>query len=380
MKLLFLFLLTFSPLVSGQERPGFYTVEGEADCVRDFGSVIFLKGESSSPIPSGRNCRVQFQNNDLRTVGLCSRFQSHRGDTRKYPANTMAAFEEAMLQGFSGFELDIWLSKDGKAIVSHDNKLKAGTNCKGKISEKLSSEIARCQAVRSSLIPEKKIFSKKSPSPQPIPELKEVLEKYLKDDRAQQLVIDIKPIPGGEALIKALQEAYPNCAPEECLKLQKKLTFISQAPEDVPLLKNAFPEANIALESNKTVSGFIDHPEDDYWTEACQNNTLSMSFNSLFDLRLKILKYLLGQNNNPKRNFHILFERNRSQEKPKRILGWTVNGKSGIKALKNYHLDDVLTDLPYEKVVEYLMEETNSEEMKANIIKLKNGKEIGCER
>jgi hypothetical protein len=57
-----------------------------------------------------------------------------------------------------------------------------------------------------------------------------------------------------------------------------------------------------------------------------------------------------------------------------------VNTKSGIKALKKYQLDDVLTDLPWEKVVEYLMEETKSEEMKAKIIKLKNGKKMGSEK
>lgn len=380
MKFLSLILLLFSGLLFAQERPGFYTVEGETDCIRDFGSVIFLKGESFSPVPPDRNCRVKFQNNDLRTVGLCSRFQSHRGDTRKYPANTLAAFEDAIAQGFSGVELDIWLSKDGKAIVSHDNKLKAGTNCKGKISEKMASDIEKCMAVRSSLIPERKILAKKSDFPQPVPTLKEVLEKHLKDPRAQQLVIDIKPIPGGEALIKAIQDAYPACEPEECLKLQHKLTFISQAPEDVPLLKKAFPESNIALESNKTVSGFIDQPDDDYWGEHCPNNTLSLSFNSIFDLRLKILKFLLNEDPSTRKNFNKLYEKNKTQEKPKRILGWTVNGKSGIKALKDYQLDDVLTDLPYEKVVEILMEETNGAEMKANITKLNNGEKIGCEK
>jgi hypothetical protein len=69
-----------------------------------------------------------------------------------------------------------------------------------------------------------------------------------------------------------------------------------------------------------------------------------------------------------------------TQEGPKRILCRTVKTKSGIKALKNYQLDDVLNDLTWERVVEYLMEETKSEEMRAKIIKLKNGKKIGSEK
>lgn len=69
-----------------------------------------------------------------------------------------------------------------------------------------------------------------------------------------------------------------------------------------------------------------------------------------------------------------------TQEEPKRILCRTVNAKSCIKALKKYQLDDVLTDLTWEKVDEYLMEETKSEEMKAKIIKLKNGKKMGSEK
>jgi glycerophosphoryl diester phosphodiesterase len=46
----------------------------------------------------------------------------HRGvrDQRKISENTLAAFDFALAQGCDGFEFDVRLSKDGEAVVCHD--------------------------------------------------------------------------------------------------------------------------------------------------------------------------------------------------------------------------------------------------------------------
>lgn len=56
-------------------------------------------------------------------------FISHRGESYDAPENTMAAYDMARQRGFS-FELDVYLSKDGKLFCFHDPDLKkiAGKN------------------------------------------------------------------------------------------------------------------------------------------------------------------------------------------------------------------------------------------------------------
>jgi len=58
-------------------------------------------------------------------------FISHRGESHDAPENTMAAYDMARQRGFS-FELDVYLSKDGKLFCFHDPDLKkvAGKNLK----------------------------------------------------------------------------------------------------------------------------------------------------------------------------------------------------------------------------------------------------------
>ncbi len=51
----------------------------------------------------------------------------HRGYSAKYPPNTLKAFMKAVEYGADGVELDIWRTRDGKIIVSHDGNLKSTT-------------------------------------------------------------------------------------------------------------------------------------------------------------------------------------------------------------------------------------------------------------
>ncbi|WP_373975111.1 glycerophosphodiester phosphodiesterase [Chitinibacter sp. SCUT-21] len=51
---------------------------------------------------------------------------AHRGWTRNFPENTLAAFEDAWRAGFNGFETDIRTDCNGVAILFHDRCAKDG--------------------------------------------------------------------------------------------------------------------------------------------------------------------------------------------------------------------------------------------------------------
>ena len=45
---------------------------------------------------------------------------AHRGDTKNFPENTIAAFKSAFKKGADGVELDVHLDRSGNIIVVHD--------------------------------------------------------------------------------------------------------------------------------------------------------------------------------------------------------------------------------------------------------------------
>lgn len=54
---------------------------------------------------------------------------AHRGCSQRYPENTLLAFEKAAaLQKLTGIELDIQLTKDGRMVVFHDEKVDRTTD------------------------------------------------------------------------------------------------------------------------------------------------------------------------------------------------------------------------------------------------------------
>lgn len=61
---------------------------------------------------------------------------AHRGCSQSYPENTLLAFKKAMeIDGLTGIELDVQLTKDGYVVVCHDEKVDRTTNGKGYIKD-----------------------------------------------------------------------------------------------------------------------------------------------------------------------------------------------------------------------------------------------------
>jgi hypothetical protein len=69
---------------------------------------------------------------------------AHQGGAISLAGNTLKQFKKAYQKGAQVVEMDLRLTKDGVAIVFHDEKLNLLTNCKGFVKEKTWNEIKDC--------------------------------------------------------------------------------------------------------------------------------------------------------------------------------------------------------------------------------------------
>jgi glycerophosphoryl diester phosphodiesterase len=71
---------------------------------------------------------------------------AHRGGCDLGPENTLAAFDIGLAAGADGLECDVHLSKDGVAVVCHDETLDRTTSARGPISALTAAELERVDA------------------------------------------------------------------------------------------------------------------------------------------------------------------------------------------------------------------------------------------
>ena len=71
---------------------------------------------------------------------------AHRGFKKKYPENTLVAFQAAMDTGVPMIELDVTLSRDRKLVVIHDATLNRTTNGHGPVHDYTLEELKQLDA------------------------------------------------------------------------------------------------------------------------------------------------------------------------------------------------------------------------------------------
>src|SRR2546429_7159588 len=69
---------------------------------------------------------VAFMSNHIQRV-------AHRGGSHLAPENTLAAFRHSLTLDIDAIELDVQMSRDGQAIVFHDNTIDRLTDGRGNI-------------------------------------------------------------------------------------------------------------------------------------------------------------------------------------------------------------------------------------------------------
>lgn len=71
---------------------------------------------------------------------------AHRGCSQMYPENTLLSFSKACeINGLAGIELDIQLTKDGKMVVIHDEKVDRTTNGTGFVKDYTLTELKQLE-------------------------------------------------------------------------------------------------------------------------------------------------------------------------------------------------------------------------------------------
>ena len=71
---------------------------------------------------------------------------AHRGDSSHAPENTLASFDSAVTAGADWVELDVHLSRDGEAIVIHDESVDRTSSGHGKIADLTRAQIQALDA------------------------------------------------------------------------------------------------------------------------------------------------------------------------------------------------------------------------------------------
>jgi glycerophosphoryl diester phosphodiesterase len=82
----------------------------------------------------------------LNQEGRVTRICAHRGLSHACPENTLPAFAAAIALGVDEIEFDLWLSRDGVAVVCHDPKLDRTTDGEGVVTEMDWSDIRKADA------------------------------------------------------------------------------------------------------------------------------------------------------------------------------------------------------------------------------------------
>ena len=71
---------------------------------------------------------------------------AHRGASGLAPENTLAAFRKALEVGADAFELDVRLTRDGRAVVMHDRRVDRTTTGRGLVGTHTLEELKSLDA------------------------------------------------------------------------------------------------------------------------------------------------------------------------------------------------------------------------------------------
>ena len=78
---------------------------------------------------------------------------AHRGGALEVEENTMAAFAHAVALGYSHVETDVQATRDGVAVIFHDDDLERMTGERGRLAELTWDELSRCRTRGGERIP-----------------------------------------------------------------------------------------------------------------------------------------------------------------------------------------------------------------------------------
>ena len=220
----------------------------------------------------------------------------HRGYSSRAPENTMAAFETALEHGSPRIELDVQMTADGVAVVTHDTSLRRCTGYNANIYDLTYAQVQQLDAGR---------WFHRQFTGSYIPTLEEVLA--LCKGKAE-LNIEIKPssfTPTLEAETVRLIHAYDYGA--DCV-------VTSQSYETLCKVKELDPDITTGYILALGVGTYYDLPAADFFSVESTFITAGMV-----------------------QQIHL---------RGKTISAWTINRQQDAEKLLQLGVDDLITDKP----------------------------------
>lgn len=157
---------------------------------------------------------------------------AHRGCSQMYPENTLLAFEKAMqINGLTGVELDIQLTKDGHMVVIHDEKVDRTTNGCGNVKDFTLEEIRRLKCRKKQRIPT-------------IEEVLDLLEPSMRDG----LLLNIE-LKNSVIRYEGMEEKITELIKER--KLEEYVIYSTFYARSAKRLRELVPDAEIGILDRK---------------------------------------------------------------------------------------------------------------------------------
>ena len=113
-----------------------------------FGAAALLCSCASQPEPAAgrRTDRILAELHDPTSKNVV--VDSHRGDWRNWPENSIDAIESVIAMGVDVMEMDLKLTKDSVLVLCHDKTIDRTTSGKGRVCDITYDSIRRCKLRR----------------------------------------------------------------------------------------------------------------------------------------------------------------------------------------------------------------------------------------
>ncbi len=220
---------------------------------------------------------------------------AHRGASKQFPENTMAAFRGAVEAGADWIELDVHLSRDGRIYTMHDSSFRRTTGVNAMAWELTYEEIEKLDAGS---------FLGEEFAGERIPLLSEVID-YAKETGIR-LNIEIKPSKEEEGLEDALVELlHEKEFTDRCVVTSQQyqsIAKVKQLDETIPTV---------------------------YVTAFAYGNVNRLIYADNFSVKQSSITQTLVR---------------RVHNAGKQIYAWTVNSRDSIHMMIDREVDNIITD------------------------------------
>ena len=261
----------------------------------------------------------------------------HRGCRGLFPENTLPAFQHALAIGVDALELDVVVSQDGQAVVSHEPWLSAklGRAPDGQLIDPAEERRFNLYQLPYATIRQCAVgewphpdFPEQKPAPSYRPLLREVLHQA--EAQCQQLgrpavrySVEIKSSPEGDGLYHPAPPAFVDLVVAELytVGVEARTTLLSFDPRVLQAAQHMYPQLALCLLIEDVLP-----PIPALFTElGFEPNTLGPDYQLLSAATVQAIRAAYPQ---------------------LRLVPWTVNSPADLQTVRDWRVEGITTDYP----------------------------------